>query len=143
VRCSSVTSGRMAAYLLVLNQEPHDGGITSERLSELTGINATQVRRDLSQTLGHAGRRGVGYKVRDLHRLIVQLLKDAEIGSAAAVMVSSAPRPKGRVDVAERLEEFSVIVHVPSVGDRPANLVAAAAVLAQAADNIIAARLVG
>jgi redox-sensing transcriptional repressor len=59
------TVGRLPVYLRVL-QEGVDGShstVSSQRLAELTGVNAAKVRKDLSY-LGTYGIRGVGYDVR-------------------------------------------------------------------------------
>ena len=58
---AAISSGRLAAYLAVFVIRRHEGlPVTSEQISAATGINATQVRRDLSG-FGRNGKRGVGY----------------------------------------------------------------------------------
>jgi hypothetical protein len=64
--------GSYAWALAVLAAEGQRG-VTSEELGGLVGVNATQVRRDLSRLLGRAGKRGVGYRV---DRLIEALRPD-------------------------------------------------------------------
>ena len=55
---------RLSAYLQVLTQAKKMGRerISSKEISAYTNINASQIRRDLSD-LGKFGRRGVGYRV--------------------------------------------------------------------------------
>lgn len=47
--------------------------VSSEELAEFAGVNAAQVRKDLSY-LGSLGRRGVGYDTRHLHNRLSQKL---------------------------------------------------------------------
>lgn len=59
------TVGRLPIYLRALEDatERNQPTISSERLAELAGVNAANVRKDLSY-LGTYGIRGVGYDVR-------------------------------------------------------------------------------
>lgn len=66
---SAVPSVRHGKYLFALLQMSR-GGVqrcTSDDLSRLIGVNASQVRRDMS-AIGRLGRRGVGYPVNTLIR---------------------------------------------------------------------------
>jgi redox-sensing transcriptional repressor len=65
------TVGRLPMYLRALLEETDRGEVTvsSQRLAELTGVNAAKVRKDLSY-LGNYGIRGVGY---DLRLLVMQI----------------------------------------------------------------------
>ena len=58
------TVARLPLYLRSLLEAAGDGTptISSERLAELSGVNAAKVRKDLSY-LGSYGTRGVGYDV--------------------------------------------------------------------------------
>ncbi|HVE76038.1 MAG TPA: redox-sensing transcriptional repressor Rex [Actinomycetota bacterium] len=58
------TVGRLPLYLRALVDAGAEGETTmsSDRLAELTGVNAAKVRKDLSH-LGTYGTRGVGYEV--------------------------------------------------------------------------------
>ena len=60
-RVSRATSQRMSQYLRCIGAAARAGGtVSSSELSELVGVSAAQVRRDLA-ALGHLGQRGVGY----------------------------------------------------------------------------------
>ncbi|MGH9120509.1 MAG: redox-sensing transcriptional repressor Rex [Acidimicrobiales bacterium] len=66
------TVARFPLYLRVLAAE-HELTISSERLADRAGVNAAQVRKDLSH-LGPCGTPGVGYDVAYLLRQINQAL---------------------------------------------------------------------
>jgi redox-sensing transcriptional repressor len=66
-------AARLSRYLQVLTQAKKMGktSISSQAISEYTGVNPTQIRRDLSG-FGKFGKRGVGY---DIDSLIEQIRK--------------------------------------------------------------------
>jgi redox-sensing transcriptional repressor len=66
---------RLPTYLSALLQLRHDGSSTasSAQLSELTDVNAAQIRRDLAY-FGSFGKRGVGYDVGILIERIQRIL---------------------------------------------------------------------
>ena len=66
-------AARLSRYLQVLTQARKMGktSISSQAISEYTGVNPTQIRRDLSG-IGKFGKRGVGY---DIDSLIEQIRK--------------------------------------------------------------------
>lgn len=66
-------AARLSRYLQVLTQSKKMGksSISSQAISEYTGVNPTQIRRDLSG-FGKFGKRGVGY---DIDSLIDQIRK--------------------------------------------------------------------
>lgn len=66
-------SMRNAVYLGVFGSSERDAVLTSTELSERTGINATQIRRDLS-TLGWCGKRGVGYRAGRLAEILAPIV---------------------------------------------------------------------
>jgi redox-sensing transcriptional repressor len=63
-RIPEATVSRLPIYLQILSEQAEHGtgGISSEQLAELAGVNAAKVRKDLSY-LGSYGTRGVGYEV--------------------------------------------------------------------------------
>ncbi|MCX7770446.1 MAG: redox-sensing transcriptional repressor Rex [Proteobacteria bacterium] len=69
------TIKRLSIYHRVLNELMREGVevISSHRLSELTGLNAPQIRKDLTY-FGEFGVRGVGYFVTHLHDSIREIL---------------------------------------------------------------------
>lgn len=69
-------AARLSRYLQVLTQAQKDGRVTlsSRVIGEHSGINPTQIRRDLS-FFGRFGRRGVGYDVNDLVGRIMEILE--------------------------------------------------------------------
>lgn len=108
---------RMLAYLFVF--ETWDGTVTSEQISAITGVNSTQVRRDLSRLLGHTGTRGLGYDPAKMARLIREW-GTGEIGSAAVVLIAAAlargdDGPVGNDQVSELLR---VAVEIAREADR-------------------------
>lgn len=69
-RIPEATVNRLPLYLRVLGEAaPRAGTISSEELAARAGVNAAQVRKDLS-FLGSYGTRGVGYDVEFLLRQI-------------------------------------------------------------------------
>jgi redox-sensing transcriptional repressor len=78
-RIPEATVARLPLYLRVLGEASnHMGTISSEALAARAGVNAAQVRKDLSY-LGSYGTRGVGYEVDYLLRQINRRLGlDAE-----------------------------------------------------------------
>lgn len=72
---SEATVSRLPLYLSALVELPEasNASVSSEGLAELSGVNATTVRRDLA-SLGITGTRGVGYDVGYvLHEIGVEL----------------------------------------------------------------------
>ena len=74
-RISKPTSRRMSLYLRVLHSLLDQGkaAISSKELGDQTGVKDAQVRKDLA-CFGSLGRPGVGYRIRDLHDQLRQLL---------------------------------------------------------------------
>ena len=70
---------RLSRYLQVLTQAKKMGKerISSQKISDYTNINATQIRRDLS-AFGKFGKRGVGYNVDSLLAEIRKILRTAQ-----------------------------------------------------------------
>ncbi|HUQ38661.1 MAG TPA: redox-sensing transcriptional repressor Rex [Acidimicrobiales bacterium] len=73
-RIPEATVARLPVYLrgLVEAADGKIGTISSERLAELSGVNAAKVRKDLSY-LGSYGTRGVGY---DVEYLLYQISRE-------------------------------------------------------------------
>jgi redox-sensing transcriptional repressor len=69
-------AARLSRYLQVLTQAKKMGKdrISSQELAEYTNINATQIRRDLSN-FGKFGKRGVGYPIDSLLGEIRRILR--------------------------------------------------------------------
>jgi redox-sensing transcriptional repressor len=69
-------AARLSRYLQVLAQSKKMGKdrISSQEISDYTNINATQIRRDLSN-FGKFGKRGVGYNVDSLLGEIRKILR--------------------------------------------------------------------
>lgn len=69
------TINRLATYVQVLEAFARDGVsiVSSEPLARASGVNASQVRKDLAY-FGEFGVRGVGYKVKDLAQAITHSL---------------------------------------------------------------------
>jgi len=67
---------RLSTYIRVLMQLEHEGvlSVSSQEMEAHTGVTAAQFRKDLSY-FGEFGKRGIGYKVRELRERIAQLLK--------------------------------------------------------------------
>jgi redox-sensing transcriptional repressor len=67
---------RLSTYMRCLMQLEHDNFefISSHEMAEYTGVSATQFRKDLSY-FGEFGKRGIGYRVRDLRARIAHLLQ--------------------------------------------------------------------
>src|ERR687894_440772 len=73
-RIPEATVARLPVYLRILLDLADAGTptISSERLAELSGVNAAKVRKDLSY-LGSYGTRGVGY---DVQYLLFQMSRE-------------------------------------------------------------------
>ncbi|HWH15085.1 MAG TPA: redox-sensing transcriptional repressor Rex [Miltoncostaeaceae bacterium] len=71
-------AARLSRYLQVLTQAKKMGktSISSQAISEYTGVNPTQIRRDLSG-FGKFGKRGVGYDIDSLIEQIRKILRTA------------------------------------------------------------------
>ena len=69
-------AARLSRYLQVLTQAKKMGKerISSQEIAEYTNINATQIRRDLSN-FGRFGKRGVGYNIDSLLGEIRRILR--------------------------------------------------------------------
>lgn len=69
-------AARLSRYLQVLTQAKKMGKvkISSQEIAEYTNINATQIRRDLSN-FGRFGKRGVGYNIDSLLGEIRKILR--------------------------------------------------------------------
>ena len=69
-------AARLSRYLQVLTQARKMGKdrISSQEISDYTNINATQIRRDLSN-FGRFGKRGVGYNIDSLLGEIRKILR--------------------------------------------------------------------
>jgi len=69
-------AARLSRYLQVLTQSKKMGKdrISSQEIADYTNINATQIRRDLSQ-FGRFGKRGVGYNIDSLLGEIRKILR--------------------------------------------------------------------
>jgi redox-sensing transcriptional repressor len=69
-------AARLSRYLQVLTQAQKMGKerISSQEISDYTNINATQIRRDLSN-FGKFGKRGVGYSIDSLLSEIRKILR--------------------------------------------------------------------
>jgi len=130
-------AARLSRYLQVLTQAKKMGKerISSQEISEYTNINATQIRRDLSN-FGRFGKRGVGYDIDSLLAEIRKILRTqgqhnialvgagrlgqaiasspifAEHGITVAAVFDSDPAKEGRVlggvtvEPLERLDEL-------------------------------------
>ncbi len=69
-------AARLSRYLQVLTQAKKMGRdrISSQEIAEYTNVNATQIRRDLSN-FGRFGKRGVGYNIDSLLAEIRKILR--------------------------------------------------------------------
>src|SRR5438046_7178779 len=69
-------AARLSRYLQVLSQAQKMGKerISSQQIADYTNINATQIRRDLSN-FGKFGKRGVGYSIDSLLGEIRKILR--------------------------------------------------------------------
>ncbi len=69
------TVERLSTYLTILRQLERQGEATasSSEIAEHANVNAAQVRKDLSY-FGDFGRRGLGYRVRDLRNHLTRIL---------------------------------------------------------------------
>lgn len=72
-RIPSIVIPRMSLYYRALLESRGSDLISSEELAMLTGLHATQIRKDLTY-FGQFGIPGKGYKIEDLKQKIVNIL---------------------------------------------------------------------
>lgn len=75
-RIPPMTVRRLSTYYRILRQLESHGDtepLSSERMSQLTGFTAAQVRRDLAY-FGSFGKRGVGYDIAELQESLRNIL---------------------------------------------------------------------
>jgi redox-sensing transcriptional repressor len=75
-RIPPMTVRRLSTYYRILKQLEAQGDtepLSSERMSQLTGFTAAQVRRDLAY-FGSFGKRGVGYDIAELQYSLKEIL---------------------------------------------------------------------
>lgn len=89
-RIPQATVARLPLYLRALDEiaNEHEATISSETLAARAGVNAAQVRKDLSY-LGSYGTRGVGY---DVAYLVMQINRQLGLGEAHRVAIIGAGR---------------------------------------------------
>ena len=106
-------AARLSRYLQVLTQAKKMGKerISSQEISEYTNINATQIRRDLSN-FGRFGKRGVGYNIDSLLSEIRKILRTQGQHNIALVGGVSVT-PLDTLD--ELVRERNIIVGVLAV----------------------------
>ncbi len=87
-RIPDASVARLPEYLRILVDlaEQRCGTVSSERLAELTGLNAAKVRKDLSY-LGTYGTRGVGY---DVDQLVFEMRRALGVNQDWPVIVVGA-----------------------------------------------------
>ena len=100
-------AARLSRYLQVLTQARKMGKtrISSQEIAEYTNINATQIRRDLSN-FGKFGKRGVGYSIELLLDAIRKILRTQGQHNVALV---------GAGRLGELVREHNVVVGVLAV----------------------------
>ena len=89
-------AARLSRYLQVLAQSKKMGKdrISSQEISDYTNINATQIRRDLSN-FGKFGKRGVGYSIEGLLEEIRKILRTQ--GQHNIALVGAEPQRAERI----------------------------------------------
>lgn len=91
-RLSRATALRLSLYLRALAVWPADGGkVSSGRIAAACGVTDAQVRRDLA-SLGHLGRRGIGYDAPELTVAIRAVLGIDRVWRAVLVGVGNLAR---------------------------------------------------
>ena len=91
-RLSRATAHRLSLYLRALAVWPADGGkVSSGRIAAACGVTDAQVRRDLA-SLGHLGRRGLGYEAPELSAAIRAVLGIDRTWRAVLVGVGNLAR---------------------------------------------------
>src|SRR6516165_3181047 len=85
-------AARLSRYLQVLTQAKKMGKdrISSQEIADYTNINATQIRRDLSN-FGKFGKRGVGYSIDSLLAEIRKILRTQGQHNIVLVGVLAVP----------------------------------------------------
>lgn len=83
---------RLGAYLGAAATFNQEGIVNSNELAVVVGLNATQVRRDLSTYEVTHGKRGVGYPVAKLVRGLAETLQGDATGAAAILASAESER---------------------------------------------------
>lgn len=86
IAISPALAYRLSRYLQILNQlkKASRSRVSSDKLGGYSGINPTQIRRDLS-LFGHFGRPGVGYDVDVLASMVREALGAGGVHNVALV----------------------------------------------------------
>lgn len=100
-------SFRNAVYLELFLRAPEGAVFTSTDIAEVTGWNATAIRRDLSR-FGWCGKRGVGYNAKRMAEILSPVVaadapairdearkirENSDVGYALACATFKEPRP--------------------------------------------------
>jgi redox-sensing transcriptional repressor len=132
---SRATVARLPHYLRLLEDMETGETISSDLLAEAAGVNAANVRRDLSD-LGFQGTRGVGYSVPDLRARIrrelgierrrkVAIIGAGNLGTALARYGGLAKRGFDVVAIydvdSDRIGEFIGDIEVRDMAVMPSN----------------------
>lgn len=100
-------SMRNAVYLELFLRAPEGAVLSSTDIADVTGWNASQIRRDLS-TFGWCGKRGVGYNAKRMAEILSPVVavdadairdemrrirENSDVGYALACATFREPRP--------------------------------------------------
>jgi redox-sensing transcriptional repressor len=102
-------AARLSRYLQVLSQAQKMGKerISSQEIADYTNINATQIRRDLSN-FGKFGKRGVGYSIDSLLSEIRKILVGA--GRLGQAITSSPIFAEHGINIAAVFDASPVVI---------------------------------
>ena len=102
----AIASGRLALYLAACRRASK-AWISSDEIARMTGVNASQVRRDVTDVLGSVGKRGFGFDAARLANRIEATLVE-HVGELEVLVAAAQERASQLADALAHVEAARV-----------------------------------
>lgn len=114
---------RLGAYLYValVARRNEARKLTSEDIGVVCNINATQVRRDISEQLGGVGKRGKGFRPEKLIKALSDALGSEGVAGAGALLID-AERANIAADAPSPYSDYPLAIEI-TLGARHADTI--------------------